>query len=140
MKKIIALIVLCLFIFSASAAFAESSTIGYVNLENTIQQSKKLQKLTTDFDSFQNQIVADFNREKVGLSEDDARIKAAAYEDDIQMRKQMAEARIDSSIRTAIKLVAKNLGLEIVVTNGVAIYGCKDITADVIKIIDIGQD
>ena len=140
MKKIIALVICLLVVFSTSAVFADGSTIGYINVDNIIQQSKKLQKVTADFTNFQNQVIADFNREKVGLSDGDTQIKALAYEEDIQMRKQMAESRISSNINTAAKIVAKNQALEIVITNGSVIYGCKDITADVIKTIDAGQD
>lgn len=139
MKKIIALAVFCLFIFSTATVFAENS-VGYVNAEMIIQQSKKLQKLSADFGNFENQIKADFEKEKVGLSDADIQIKAEAFEADLQLRAQMASARIDSSIRTAAKIVAKNSGLDIVITNNTIVYGGKDITQDVIKTIDAGQE
>jgi len=108
MRKFIALIIFCLFAFSTTAVFADDVSIGFINREIIIQQSKKIQKGATELINFQNQMVADFEREKVGLSDSDLQIKAAAYQAEIDMHIQMAASRLDANLRMASRIVAKN--------------------------------
>ena len=100
----------------------------------------KLQKIALNFANYQAQIIADFEKEKPTLSQEAVKLKAEGYQDDINMREQIAAARIDGNIRAAIKIVAKKYSLDVVTLNTVAVYGCRDITSDVISTIDAGQD
>jgi len=140
MRKFIALIIFCLFAFSTTAVFADDVSIGFINREIIIQQSKKIQKGATELINFQNQMVADFEREKVGLSDSDLQIKAAAYQAEIDMHIQMAASRLDANLRMASRIVAKKRGLAVVTVASAIVYGCQDITQEVIQTIDAGQE
>ena len=139
MKKLLLLTLLACVLFLSATALAEQ-TLGYVNPDTIIKQSVKLQKIALNFANYQAQIIADFEKEKPTLSQEAVKLKAEGYQDDINMREQIAAARIDGNIRAAIKIVAKKYSLDVVTLNTVAVYGCRDITSDVISTIDAGQD
>ncbi|MEI6286110.1 MAG: hypothetical protein WCP79_06355 [Bacillota bacterium] len=140
MKKIIALILFCLFAFSTTAVFAESPTIGYMNRETIISQSKRISAGAQELINFSNQMVADFEREKVGLSNSDLQVKAQAYQAQIDMHVQAAEEQLNINLRMASRTVAKKLGLSVVTVASVMVYGGRDITQDIIDTIDAVQD
>ena len=90
--------------------------------------------------NFQNQMVADFEREKVGLSDSDLQVKATAYQAEIDMHIEMAASRLDANLRMASRIVAKKHGLAVVTVASAVVYGCQDITQEVIQTIDAGQE
>ena len=117
----------------ASAAAAPSS-VGYVDYGLLVNQHPETPKATEALKAEQEKLKKEFENKAAGLSSDKEKQDLS-----LQLGKQLEQKRrelfspIINSINTAIKDVATEKGLSIVVDKAVVLFGGQEITADVGK-------
>lgn len=117
----------------ASAAAAPSS-VGYVDYGLLVSQHPDTPKANEALKAEQEKLKKEFESKVAGLSSDKEKQDLS-----LQFGKQLEQKRwellspIMNSINTAIKDVATEKGLSIVIDKSVVMFGGQDITADVGK-------
>ena len=131
-KKLFASMIL--FMFFASMALAQGSTIGYIEVQKIFKEYKETVKAQGELDKKQKEFQDEFEKSQKQLA--DAQ-KAGKSDKELDKMKtelnQQLATKLQSKIVDASQKVAKKLGLEIVVDKQVIIVGGMDVTDMVLQ-------
>ena len=146
-KSIIGLIIICfIFIFLIGTAFAE--TIGYIDVQKVFnsynatktaqaQISKKEEAYKKEFDKYQKIIEA---AKKANKPQKEIDALVAQYEKKLEPLKEelvnlnnALTAKLQNDIVAVVKIVAKELGLDMVIDKQAVIIGGMDLSGMVIN-------
>lgn len=147
MKKNFGLFALtCAVIGALSFNTAMAQTIAIVDVPQVVNASKQVQALKKEQQVKADEIVKFIEkaRKDVASITDTGKKKAAEekYTKELQAKKEKMDKdyadklkAIDASISKQIETQAKAQGFDVVLSKGIVLYGGKDITADIIKIV-----
>ena len=128
-----------------NAAMADFN-VAIVDVPQVVGASKQVQALKKDQQLKAEEIIKFIEKARkdvAGIT--DANKKKAAeekYTKELQQKREKIETEyatklraIDSSISQQIEIEAKSQGYDLVLSKGIVLYGGKDITADIIKVV-----
>lgn len=129
-----------------SAALAEEFSVAIVDVPQVVNASAKVQALKKDQQAKAEEVVKFIEkaRKDVASINDSDKKKAAEekYNKELQAKREKIEQdyavklkELDTSISQQITTEAQKAGYNLVLSKGVVLYGGKDITADIIKIV-----
>ena len=141
--KIISIVIAVLFIGSVVAialtqtapgvASAAGGNVGVIDYRQVMSQHPDLNNVEQQMQASIADVKREFEEKSAGMNDQE---KADYYQQSqlrLQQRQQELVAPIEQSIQDAIKKVADNKGLQIVVEKTAVIYGGQDISQDVIN-------
>ena len=141
--KIISILIAVLFIGSVVAialtqsgtgvASAAGGNVGVIDYRQVMSQHPDLNNVEQQMQTSIADVKREFEEKSAGMNDQE---KADYYQQSqlrLQQRQQELVAPIEQSIQDAIKKVADNKGLQIVVEKTAVIYGGQDISQDVIN-------
>ena len=128
------------------AAFAEGFSVAIVDVPQVVNASAQVQALKKEQDAKANEIIKFIEKARKDVASiPDADKKKAAeekYTKELQAKQQKISSEytaklkaIDDSISKQIETQAKAQGYDIVLSKGIVLFGGKDITADIIKVV-----
>jgi outer membrane protein len=128
------------------AANAADFSVAIVDVPQVVSASKQVQNLKTEQQLKAEEIVKFIEKARkdvAGIT--DANKKKAAeekYTKELQQKREKIESeyanklkQIDASITQQIEAQAKAQGYDLVLSKGIVLFGGKDITADIIKVV-----
>jgi len=137
-----------LFMFFASMALAQGSTIGYIEVQKIFKEYKETVKAQGELDKKQKEFQDEFEKsqkqladaQKAGKSDKELDKMKTDLEKKLEPKRaellqlnQQLATKLQSKIVDASQKVAKKLGLEIVVDKQVIIVGGMDVTDMVLQ-------
>ena len=141
--KIISIVIAVLFIGSVVAialtqtapgvASAAGGNVGVIDYRQVMSQHPDLNNVEQQMQTAIADVKKEFEEKSAGMNDQE---KADYYQQSqlrLQQKQQELVAPIEQSIQDAIKKVADNKGLQIVVEKTAVIYGGQDISQDVIN-------
>ncbi len=141
--KIISIVIAVLFIGSVVAialtqtapgvASAAGGNVGVIDYRQVMSQHPDLNTVEQQMQTAIADVKKEFEEKSAGMNDQE---KADYYQQSqlrLQQKQQELVAPIEQSIQDAIKKVADNKGLQIVVEKTAVIYGGQDISQDVIN-------
>ena len=141
--KIISIVIAVLFIGSVVAialtqtapgvASAAGGNVGVIDYRQVMIQHPDLNNVEQQMQTAIADVKKEFEEKSAGMNDQE---KADYYQQSqlrLQQKQQELVAPIEQSIQDAIKKVADNKGLQIVVEKTAVIYGGQDISQDVIN-------
>lgn len=147
MKKNFGLFALTIAIIGAlSFNSAMAQNIAIVDVPQVVNASKQVQSLKKEQQNKADEIVKFIEKARKDVASiTDANKKKAAeekYTKELQTKKEKMDKdyaeklkAIDASISKQIEAQAKAQGYDVVLSKGIVLFGGKDITADVIKVV-----
>ena len=147
MKKNFGLFALTIAIIGAlSFNSAMAQNIAIVDVPQEVNASKQVQSLKKEQQNKADEIVKFIEKARKDVASiTDANKKKAAeekYTKELQTKKEKMDKdyaeklkAIDASISKQIEAQAKAQGYDVVLSKGIVLFGGKDITADVIKVV-----
>ena len=143
--KIISVIIALVFIGSVVAlaltqtggiaSAASSSAVGVVDMNEVGRNHPDLENLRTQMEAFEQEVQKEFNEKSAGMSDQEKQSYAMQCQQRIEQKYQELMNPILKSIEDAIKKVADQKGLAVVIRKDSVLYGGQDITQDVAKVI-----
>jgi outer membrane protein len=112
---------------------ADASTIGVVNYQQLINQHPDMAQANETYKAAVKQAQDDFNAKSAKMKDDEKKAYSQQLEQGIQQKQQELINAIRDKVNAAIKVVAEDKGLTVVVDKSVIAYGGQDITDDVLK-------
>ncbi len=141
--KIISILIAVLFIGSVVAialtqsgtgvASAAGGNVGVIDYRQVMSQHPDLNNVEQQMQTAIADVKREFEEKSAGMNDQE---KADYYQQSqlrLQQKQQELVAPIEQSIQDAIKKVADNKGLQVVVEKTAVIYGGQDISQDVIN-------
>ena len=130
----------------SSAAFADGYNVAVVDVPQVVGASKQVQALKKDQQLKAEEIIKFIEKARKDVASiTDANKKKAAeekYTKELQTKREKIESEyagklkaIDASISQQIEAQAKAQGYDLILSKGIVLYGGKDITADLVKIV-----
>lgn len=129
-----------------SAVMAKDFTIAVVDVPQVVTSSAQVQALKKEQQAKAEELVKFIEnaRKDVASITDSSKKKAAEekYSKELQTKKEKIELEyasklkaIDASISKQIETQAKAQGYDVVLSKGVVLYGGKDITSEIVKVV-----
>ncbi len=129
-----------------SAVMAKDFTVAVVDVPQVVTSSAQVQALKKEQQAKAEELVKFIEnaRKDVASITDSSKKKAAEekYSKELQTKKEKIELEyasklkaIDASISKQIETQAKAQGYDIVLSKGVVLYGGKDITSEIVKVV-----
>ena len=129
-----------------SAVMAKDFTVAVVDVPQVVTSSAQVQALKKEQQAKAEELVKFIEnaRKDVASITDSSKKKAAEekYSKELQTKKEKIELEyasklkaIDASISKQIETQAKAQGYDVVLSKGVVLYGGKDITSEIVKVI-----
>ena len=129
-----------------SAAFAEGYNVAVVDVPQVVGASKQVQALKKDQQAKAEEVIKFIEKARKDVASiTDANKKKAAeekYTKELQTKREKIESEyaaklkaIDASISQQIEIQAKSQGYDLILSKGIVLYGGKDITADLVKVV-----
>lgn len=129
-----------------SAVMAKDFTVAVVDVPQVVTSSAQVQALKKEQQAKAEELVKFIEnaRKDVASITDSSKKKAAEekYSKELQTKKEKIELEyasklkaIDASISKQIETQAKAQGYDVVLSKGVVLYGGKDITAEIVKVV-----
>ena len=129
-----------------SAVMAKDFTVAVVDVPQVVTSSAQVQALKKEQQSKAVELVKfiESARKDVASITDSSKKKAAEekYSKELQTKKEKIELEyasklkaIDASISKQIETQAKAQGYDVVLSKGVVLYGGKDITSEIVKVV-----
>lgn len=129
-----------------SAVMAKDFTVAVVDVPQVVTSSAQVQALKKEQQAKAEELVKFIEnaRKDVASITDSSKKKAAEekYSKELQTKKEKIELEyasklkaIDTSISKQIETQAKAQGYDIVLSKGVVLYGGKDITSEIVKVV-----
>ena len=140
--KIISILIALVFIGSVVAlaltqsggiASAAGGSVGVIDHQQALAQHPDTQKVEEQMNTALEEIKKDFEEKSSGMSDQE---KQDYYKQCMQRAEQKRQELVGPLIKSvddAIKKVADNKGLSVVIDSAAVVYGGQDITQDVIK-------
>lgn len=147
LSKIIASIVLCLFALSTIASAVDLSSIGYIDVQKVFSEYKETSKAQKELSKKEEAFKKAFEKsqeklekaQKDGKSEKELEKMREELEKDLEPKRKELLAlnekltnKLQLEILSAVKVVAKKVGLDVVFDKQVIITGGMDLTDMVI--------
>jgi len=118
---------------SGGLASAASSSVGVIDYRQVGAQHPNLMAAEQEMQAAVQEAQKDFEEKTASMNDQEK----SDYYQQTQSRLQQKNAElmepIRASIDDAVKTVAENKGLQVVLDKGAVVYGGQDITADVVK-------
>ena len=129
-----------------SAVMAKDFTVAVVDVPQVVTSSAQVQALRKEQQAKAEELVKFIEnaRKDVASITDSSKKKAAEekYSKELQTKKEKIELEyasklkaIDASISKQIETQAKAQGYDVVLSKGVVLYGGKDITSEIVKVV-----
>ncbi len=129
-----------------SAVMAKDFTVAVVDVPQVVTSSAQVQALKKEQQAKAEELVKFIEnaRKDVASITDSSKKKAAEekYSKELQTKKEKIELEyasklkaIDASISKQIEIQAKAQGYDVVLSKGVVLYGGKDITSEIVKVV-----
>lgn len=129
-----------------SAVMAKDFTVAVVDVPQVVTSSAQVQALKKEQQAKAEELVKFIEnaRKDVASITDSSKKKAAEekYSKELQTKKERIELEyasklkaIDASISKQIETQAKAQGYDVVLSKGVVLYGGKDITSEIVKVV-----
>ena len=129
-----------------SAVLAKDFTVAVVDVPQVVTSSAQVQALKKEQQAKAEELVKFIEnaRKDVASITDSSKKKAAEekYSKELQTKKEKIELEyasklkaIDASISKQIETQAKTQGYDVVLSKGVVLYGGKDITSEIVKVV-----
>lgn len=129
-----------------SAVMAKDFTVAVVDVPQVVTSSAQVQALKKEQQAKAEELVKFIEnaRKDVASITDSSKKKAAEekYSKELQTKKEKIELEyasklkaIDTSISKQIETQAKAQGYDVVLSKGVVLYGGKDITSEIVKVV-----
>ena len=129
-----------------SAVMAKDFTVAVVDVPQVVTSSAQVQALKKEQQPKAEELVKFIEnaRKDVASITDSSKKKAAEekYSKELQTKKEKIELEyasklkaIDASISKQIETQAKAQGYDVVLSKGVVLYGGKDITSEIVKVV-----
>lgn len=129
-----------------SAVMAKDFTVAVVDVPQVVTSSAQVQALKKEQQTKAEELVKFIEnaRKDVASITDSSKKKAAEekYSKELQTKKEKIELEyasklkaIDASISKQIETQAKAQGYDVVLSKGVVLYGGKDITSEIVKVV-----
>lgn len=129
-----------------SAVMAKDFTVAVVDVPQVVTSSAQVQALKKEQQAKAEELVKFIEnaRKDVASITDSTKKKAAEekYSKELQTKKEKIELEyasklkaIDASISKQIETQAKAQGYDVVLSKGVVLYGGKDITSEIVKVV-----
>lgn len=129
-----------------SAVLAKDFTVAVVDVPQVVTSSAQVQALKKEQQAKAEELVKFIEnaRKDVASITDSTKKKAAEekYSKELQTKKEKIELEyasklkaIDASISKQIETQAKAQGYDVVLSKGVVLYGGKDITSEIVKVV-----
>lgn len=129
-----------------SAVMAKDFTVAVVDIPQVVTSSAQVQALKKEQQAKAEELVKFIEnaRKDVASITDSSKKKAAEekYSKELQTKKEKIELEyasklkaIDASISKQIETQAKAQGYDVVLSKGVVLYGGKDITSEIVKVV-----
>ena len=129
-----------------SAVLAKDFTVAVVDVPQVVTSSAQVQALKKEQQAKAEELVKFIEnaRKDVASITDSSKKKAAEekYSKELQTKKEKIELEyasklkaIDASISKQIETQAKAQGYDVVLSKGVVLYGGKDITSEIVKVV-----
>ena len=115
------------------ASAASSGAVGVVNRDQVLSQHPDAQSTQEQMMTAIQEVQKDFEEKSSGMSDQEKQDYYQQCQQRLQQKQQELFDPILKSVDDAIKKVADNKGLSIVIDSAAVIYGGQDITQDVIK-------
>lgn len=141
MKKIpiisAALALCCVFCQSASAE------IGYVNYAAALEAAPGVRQAEADFRKEQKKAREEFEKRSAGMDDKGKRELAAKLEKDLMKKRADIQKKVLApameKLQRAIETAAKRSNTDFVVQESAQLYGGKDLTPEVLKLLKDGK-
>ena len=129
-----------------SAVMAKDFTVAVVDVPQVVTSSAQVQALKNEQQAKAEELVKFIEnaRKDVASITDSSKKKAAEekYSKELQTKKEKIELEyasklkaIDASISKQIETQAKAQGYDVVLSKGVVLYGGRDITSEIVKVV-----
>ena len=118
---------------SGIASAASSSNVGVIDYNQVIAQHPKLQESEEQMKQAVADAQRDFEVRSADMGDQEKQDYYIQTQQRLQQKNQELLTPLRASVETAVKEVANNRGLSIVIDKGAVVYGGMDITQDVIK-------
>ena len=129
-----------------SAVLAKDFTVAVVDVPQVVTSSAQVQALKKEQQAKAEELVKFIEnaRKDIASITDSSKKKAAEekYSKELQTKKEKIELEyasklkaIDASISKQIETQAKAQGYDVVLSKGVVLYGGKDITSEIVKVV-----
>ena len=112
---------------------ADASVVGVVNYQQLINQHPDMAQANETYKSAVKQAQDDFNAKSANMKDDEKKALSQQLEQGLQQKQQELINAIRDKVNAAIKAVAEDKGLSVVVDKSVIAYGGQDITDEVMK-------
>ncbi len=115
------------------ASAASSASVGVVSQQEVFSQHPDLENVRSQMQAFAQEVQKDFEEKSAGMNDQEKRDYAAQCQQRVQQKEQELLEPIAKSIEDAVKKVADQKGLAVVIAKEAVVYGGQDITDDVVK-------
>ncbi|MBU2703247.1 outer membrane protein [Sporomusaceae bacterium BoRhaA] len=112
---------------------ADASQVGVVNYQQLINQHPDMAQANETYKAAVKQAQDDFNAKSANMNDQDKKALSQQLQQGLQQKQQELINAIRDKVNAAIKAVAEDKGLTVVVDKSVIAYGGQDITDDVLK-------
>lgn len=115
------------------ASAASGGNVGVIDHQQALAQHPDTQNVETQMNAALEEIKKDFEEKSAGMNDQE---KQDYYRQCMQRAEQKRQELVEPLIKSvddAIKKVADNKGLSVVIDKAAVIYGGQDITDDVVK-------
>ena len=115
------------------ASAASSGAVGVVDRQQIFTQHPDLESADNQLKAFYEELQNDLKEKSAGMSHQEKQDYAAQCQQRFQQRQRDLLDPIMKSIDAAVKKIADNKGLAVVIAKDAVVYGGQDITDDVVK-------
>jgi outer membrane protein len=112
---------------------ADTSTVGVVNYQLLINQHPDMAQANETYKAAVKQAQDDFNAKSTNMNDSDKKALSQQLEQGLQQKQQELINAIRDKVNAAIKVIAEDKGLTVVMDKSVIAYGGQDITDEVMK-------
>ena len=115
------------------ASAASSGSVGVINQQEVFSNHPDLESIRTQMQTFAQEVQKEYDEKSSGMSDQEKQDYARQCAQRVQQKEQELLDPVMTAIEAAVKKVADNKGLAVVITKDAVVYGGQDITQDVIK-------
>ena len=116
------------------ASAASSGSVGVVeDYSVLITKHPDFESMRTQMQNFTEEVRKDFEEKSAGMNDQEKQDYYRQCQQRLQQKEQEIMEPVMKSIEDAVKKVADNKGLAVVITKAAVVYGGQDITDDVVK-------
>ena len=115
------------------ASAASSGSVGMVSQQELLAQHPDLEGLRTQMQNFAQEVQKEYDEKSQGMSDQEKQDYGRQCAQRVQQKEQELLEPVMKSIEDAVKKVADQKGLAVVIAKEAVVYGGQDITDDVLK-------